>query len=502
MEPLANPALPVPLPLPLSDPVRRYRWIFAIALPPAVVLMGVDILLPRIGAWTPPDKLVSVLLAATLTGLFCTLCLLPRRATNAIYLRSFRNDAATVGLRTVAQEALGRAFRLSGIRDPRRQWPPLLRQFFYFVFLIRYAQPKFMNLEAGRHWKAQLWRSLGDARCALIDVTELTPFVREEIELATRCLGFHRVLFIGDESRPADQWRQAILTALGMPDVRPECIQIATWADTAAGRAVFRDQVRAFAGGVPAEAPGPNAAAFPESAWSADPDGNAVAGESWRAFWLATLIGMGFSGALMWATNDLPSARLVWYLPWIIFNTLTFLLLAQYFAVCGSRRIRLRLGASFLFAGAFGSLLVRTSFLPPTEGLRGAVARTRSENNLGQIADATHAYHNRPASRTETEEMVVGTWVPSDVKREVAPFINMTLKADGTCNVMTDGSGTYADATYQVTDERIVISRKLPELRGVFIDHELKLVSVGETELVIQWARRSVWVRVHYTRAK
>jgi hypothetical protein len=155
--------------------------------------------------------------AASFTLLLCLFRILPRRATNALYLRSFRNDAETGSLRIAAQAALGRAFRLSGIRDPRRRWPALIRHLLYILFLLRYAQPNFMNLEAGPDWKARLWRSLGEARCALIDVTELTPFVREEIELAIRCLGFHRVLFIGDDSRTADGWRQATLTAVASP---------------------------------------------------------------------------------------------------------------------------------------------------------------------------------------------------------------------------------------------------------------------------------------------
>ena len=54
-----------------------------------------------------------------------------RRATNALYLRSFHNDAETGPLRIAAQAALGRAFRLSGICDPRRRWPALIRHLCY-----------------------------------------------------------------------------------------------------------------------------------------------------------------------------------------------------------------------------------------------------------------------------------------------------------------------------------------------------------------------------------
>ena len=47
----------------------------------------------------------------------------------------------------------------------------------YTIFLLRYCTPKFMNLEAGADWKKRLWRSLGDAKCGFIDVSELTASV-------------------------------------------------------------------------------------------------------------------------------------------------------------------------------------------------------------------------------------------------------------------------------------------------------------------------------------
>ena len=453
MEHPTEPALPAPLPRPLSDPLRRYRWVLLVILSlfwVTVVAVIVGLLLPDVGKvreaaartqaqnnlkqfagaarqfhpddaaglplfandpadrvdpglhaddaagtqvlynlkqawarreWALRDTAAVAAFVAFFTVLLCTFFLLPRRATNAIYLRSFRNDATTGALRTVAQAALGPAFRLSGIRDPRRRWPALIRHLLYMLFLIRYAQPKFMNLEAGRDWKARLWRSLGEARCALIDVSELTPFVREEIELATHCLGFQRVLFIGDDSRTADEWRQAILAALGSPDVPPERLRVALWADTAAGRAAFEDQVRAFADRLPAEPPGLNPAAFPETASSSDHSGNAVTGESWWTFLLANLIGVALSGALLWAENRLPDAGLVWYLPTAIYYTLAFLLLLQYFAVCGSLRQRLRIGGTFLFAAVVSSLPVVLYLVAPIKSAREAANRTRSQNN-------------------------------------------------------------------------------------------------------------------------
>ncbi len=103
-------------------------------------------------------------MAAALPGTFLFRSILPAPPVNALYLRSFRNDPATWPIRKAAQSALGRKFRLSGIRDPRRRWPPVIRFMHAAFFAIRCCTPKFMNLEAGTDWKARLWRSL--AKCA------------------------------------------------------------------------------------------------------------------------------------------------------------------------------------------------------------------------------------------------------------------------------------------------------------------------------------------------
>jgi hypothetical protein len=67
-----------------------------------------------------------------------------------------------------------------------------------YVFCFKYATDRYMNLEAGDDWIARIWRSMGEASCAFIDLTDITEYVDQEIRLVVRCLGIGRVLFIGD----------------------------------------------------------------------------------------------------------------------------------------------------------------------------------------------------------------------------------------------------------------------------------------------------------------
>lgn len=115
------------------------------------------------------------------------------------------------------------------------------------VFVFRYSTPKYMNLEAGNDWKERLWRSLGYARCVLIDVCHLTDFVKEEIELCYHCVGIERILFIGNTSRGEEEWEALIGKTFYrlMIDVKTS-INIAIWDDTRKGRRTFRDTLRAF----------------------------------------------------------------------------------------------------------------------------------------------------------------------------------------------------------------------------------------------------------------
>ncbi|HEV7278915.1 MAG TPA: DUF1559 domain-containing protein [Pirellulaceae bacterium] len=239
----ANP-VPKPAPVagadvkPLGDPLlttkRILGWILLLMLP----------LWPLIG----PVLLIWLIL--------------PGRRTNAFYLRSFRNDPDTWPRRKAAQRALGRQFRLSGIRDPRRR-RSFLDWLGWGFFVLRYATPRYMDLEAGFDWKRRLWRSLAEARCALVDVTEMTPFVHEEVELCYVCLGLERLLFVCDASKDEAEWRRTIAKELLRDERRAEEAKVAIWSEESRESVrSYRDAVRQFAQNLPGGTAGLRTSAY------------------------------------------------------------------------------------------------------------------------------------------------------------------------------------------------------------------------------------------------
>ncbi|HEV3164374.1 MAG TPA: hypothetical protein VGZ22_10130 [Isosphaeraceae bacterium] len=198
---------------------------------------------------------------ASLAPLYMLLRILPRKKTDAFYLRSFRRDETTLSVRQALRAGLTRRFRLSGIRDPRRRMPSWLRVLDTTALVYRYATPKYMNLEAGADWKARLWRSLADARCAFIDLTEVTPFLDEEIDLTYRCLGLERILFLGGEGKSVEEWRASVSQTHKLLESEPSKIRVAIW--TRPRRKAFVEEVRAFAAALPPGPAGLKVEAFP-----------------------------------------------------------------------------------------------------------------------------------------------------------------------------------------------------------------------------------------------
>jgi hypothetical protein len=181
--------------------------------------------------------------------------LLPDRPTDIIYLRSFRTDDETSGIRTSLERAVDPRLRVSGIRDPKRRWPKIVRFMSYILFALKYANPKYLNLEAGDEWKARLWRSLGEAKGVVIDIADLTTAVKAEIRLCAKCVELNRILFVVRESATLEVWANRILDVLDGAEVEGE-IQIAVWHSHGWDRREFESCVKQFGLELPKEAAG------------------------------------------------------------------------------------------------------------------------------------------------------------------------------------------------------------------------------------------------------
>jgi|GEM_PF-4108359 len=386
--------LPSPLPHPLSDPLRTYRRLLTILLVLLLIRSTFLCLLPPKGGRTWFDTIYSVNTILSFFILAAIWRLMPRKPTAAIYLRSFMNDPATYPIRIVAAAALGRTCRLSGIRDPRRRWPWLIQHLLGLIFFVKYLSPRFMNLEAGPDWKARLWRSLGQARCALIDVTYLTPFVHDEIDLALQCLGPERVLFIVDTTLSLAAWKEKIASRLVCP-VATDDFRLAVWENTQQGRKSLANQIRDFAARLPMEEAGLKAAAWPLTQSQQSIEGRS--GGQWqelREFVLATLVGLALAMLGGWLADKTPSAmQLLWHVPSVSLYLLCVVFLLQYLIEAGSRR-DLVLTSLLLGVGCLAAIPVVIQHTGPPEFIREAAAQTESSSNLRQIGEAIVSYQS------------------------------------------------------------------------------------------------------------
>jgi hypothetical protein len=388
------------LPRPLSDPLRVFRTVLGLLILAELVgmLLGCGVL-SRLRVGDAGELFWGMFIATAVMVLPFTLSfwrVLPGRPANALYLRSFRHDRSSWPLRAAAQAALGRKFRLSGIRDPRRRWPPVVRYFHSFLFALHYNTPKFMNLEAGDDWKARLWRSLGDARCALID---LTPYVAEEVHLCYHTLGVKRLLFVIDPSRSAAEWRDAIAGMLRLTAAEADRVQTATWDNSPRGRPEFAAAVRAFAAALPAGSAGLKTETLPPAYSSELPTAP-------TSFWdrhtgVEILLGM-FLGYLLIAGYQMaatlsrltgPLLPLVLYLPLIALGVIEVVTLVRYVIDCGSNLERVLTVTTF--GGSTAWLVLCIAGLVLAIGkVRESAERVATGNNLKQIGYAMHDYHS------------------------------------------------------------------------------------------------------------
>lgn len=256
---------PRPLPAPLSDPLRGFRWHFRLEI--GVGILGAAALAVAVLTTPGLDRTPSLLLwGGALMGIAAVYVyaswrasriLVPRRGPDFLYLRAFRSDAASVGLKARLQVLLGPGLRLAGIRQPERRMPVVLRSLLSPILMLRYAHPRYMGLEAGADWAPRLWRSLADARGAFLDLRDATEAVEREVRLCDAALGPERVAFLVNEGNSEAACRDTLRRILGERSDRVDrYVLIPCPTESSVRDEDFVRATRAFLARVPGEAAG------------------------------------------------------------------------------------------------------------------------------------------------------------------------------------------------------------------------------------------------------
>ncbi len=387
--PFPSPAatkIPHPLPLPLDDPMRVLKKL-VLGLMALTLLQGVIRML--LIDTTSDSRAEPFLLSfGVLAFLFANWRLLPDRAVGVFYLRSFRSDGETAAVRLELQRAFGRRVRISGIRDPRRRWPKVIRYMDALLFALRYSTVKYLNLEAGDDWLKRLWRSLSEARGAVVDISDTTSHVIREQWLCLRTLGLERVLFVGDTAREAPEWRGVVASVLELP---PEAhIRVAVWGESRERRKVFRAEVVAFARALPKSPSGVGAKGSEIAFGFYELDGPIEVPKS--SLWLEMIAGAILGSLLVLLLRSLASfsvVKSILILPLAFYFLLTVKHFLSYLLDCGSARERVLTALTF---GSAFFLLYAAIVLPGVQKVREAAARMQTSNQLKSVATAMHNY--------------------------------------------------------------------------------------------------------------
>ena len=152
---------------------------------------------------------------------------LPVRSPKALYFRSFSSDKRGLATLFDLRKALRGRYRLAGIRPLKQRASTFAKHLAAACFSFRYASLRYMNLEGSDDdWLPRLWRTMRTARCAFVNVFEITDWLIVEARLCISTLGVERVLFIGDGATDNPKLQQMLAVGLGLCDGRSKDIRV------------------------------------------------------------------------------------------------------------------------------------------------------------------------------------------------------------------------------------------------------------------------------------
>lgn len=280
----------------LSDPAKILSLWLATSTMIFFLFLG-GILLPMLVSMWQESAVVGAIFSGILFAaivplpLAMWLVLRPVSAKQVFYLRAFRSDDQASKLRGLLRTALGKNFRLCGIRPPKERINWLSRLFLTTATGFRYIGSNYFEFEADTHnWMARLLASYSKASFVFVDVRDITEHVGAEIRLSYQFMGAGKCIFIVDTSRSEEEWRQALHAILGDLTSPAPLVQLCYPGDAAVEENHFLGEVQRLIKGMPAGLPdsGP-AVAFAQTHVSAQDWATPVWEKDWGQFALGIL---------------------------------------------------------------------------------------------------------------------------------------------------------------------------------------------------------------------